>query len=331
MSQSEVGLSDMGEIWDLIVQQPVINILIVLCSFLLNNFGLTIIGLTLIIRGCMYPLTIRQLRSTTAMQTIQPRLTELREKYAKDKQRLAKEQMQLYKESGISPMGCVVPMLIQLPIWIALYRSIMMALAIAPEGLLNLSRYLYSWPVVYSMLPLGSEFLWLNLATPDRLLILPILVGVTMWVQQKMVTPTATDAKQQSMSNMMLWMMPTMFTFLSLQFPSGLALYWVTSNAISIVIQYFVTGWGGLVKSTDGSPSGRDRRYKKRIAQVEGKSLDYADVGADIVEPSSKQGEGLDYGQSGDERQNRGGGDPTRVRSIRRQPRRGKSHRPKRG
>jgi len=320
----------MGEIWDLIILQPVLNSLVVLCSVLFSNFGLTIIALTIIIRGCMYPLTIRQLRSTKAMESLQPKLAELRQKYAKDKQKLAKEQMQLYKESGVSPAGCLLPMLIQMPIWIALYQSIMMALAVAPEGLLNLSRYLYSWPLVYSMLPLGSKFLWLNLATPDRLLLLPILVGVTMWVQQKMVTPATADPKQQSMRGMMLWMMPLMFTFLSLQFPSGLALYWVTSNVISIVIQYFVTGWGGLVKSTAGRPTGRDKGYKKRIAQIEGGPSEYADVGADIVEPSSTQGEDLGYEESGDERQDRGGGYPTRLSRVRRQPRRSKGHRPKR-
>ncbi len=318
----------MGVVWDTIIFQPVLNTLVVLASVLLSNFGLTIIALTIIIRGLMYPLTIRQLRSTKAMQSLQPKLTELRTKYGKDKQRLAKEQMQMYKESGVSPAGCLLPMLIQMPIWIALYQSIMMALAVAPEGLLNLSRYLYSWPVVYSTLPLASEFLWLNLATPDRLLLLPILVGITMWVQQKMVTPTTDDPKQRSMGSMMLWMMPLMFTFLSLQFPSGLALYWVTSNLISIVIQYFVTGWGGLVKSTAGRPTGRDKAYKKRIAQIEERPSEYAD--ADIVEPSSTQGEGLDYGKSGDERQDRGGGYPTRLRETRRQPRRSKGQRPKR-
>ncbi|MBA7521387.1 Membrane protein insertase YidC [subsurface metagenome] len=320
----------MGEIWDLIILQPVLNSLVVLCSVLFSNFGLTIIALTVIIRGALYPLTIRQLRSTKAMESLQPKLAELQKKHAKDKQKLAKEQMQLYKESGVNPAGCLLPMLIQMPIWIALYQSIMMTLAVTPEGLLNLSRYLYSWPILYSMLPLDSNFLWLNLAIPDRLLILPILVGATMWVQQKMVTSATTDPKQQSMRGMMLWMMPMMFTFLSLQFPSGLALYWVTSNVISIVIQYFVTGWGGLVKSTAGGPTGRDKGYKKRIAQVEEEPSEYTDVGADIVESSSTQGEGLDYGKSGDERQDRGGSYPKRPREIRRQPRRSKSHRPKR-
>jgi len=320
----------MGEVWDLIILQPVINSLIVLSSVLLNNFGLTIIGLTIIIRGAMYPLTIRQLRSTKAMESLQPQLVELRKKYAKDKQKLAKEQMQLYKESGVSPAGCLLPMLIQMPIWIALYQSIMMAMAVAPEGLLNLSRFLYSWPVLYSMLPLSSDFLWLNLAVTDPYYILPILVGISMWVQQKMVMPATTDPKQQSTRSMMLWMMPVLFTFLSLQFPSGLALYWVTSNGISIVIQYFVTGWGGLVKSTAGRPTGRDSGYKKRIAQIENGSLRQADIGADIVGPSSTQGEDLDNEKSGDERQDRGRGYPTSFKGIRRQPRRSKGHRPKR-
>ena len=115
----------MGAVWDTIIFQPVLNSLVVLCSVLFSNFGLTIIALTIIIRGLMYPLTIRQLRSTKAMQSLQPKLAELRKKYAKDKQKLAKEQMQMYKESGISPLGCLVPMLIQMPIWIALYQSIM--------------------------------------------------------------------------------------------------------------------------------------------------------------------------------------------------------------
>lgn len=319
-----------GEIWSLIILQPMINVLIVLSHYLFGSLGLAIIGLTIIVRGLMYPLTIRQLRSTEAMQSLQPKLAELRKKYDKDKQKLAKEQMRMFKESGISPLGCLVPMLIQMPIWIALFQSITRLLAVTPEDLLALSQYLYSWPVVHAALPLDSEFLWLNLAIPDRLLLLPILVGGTMWVQQKMVTPATTDPKQQSMSKMMLWMMPLMFAFFTLQFPSGLALFWITSNVIGIVIQYFVTGWGGLVKSTAGKPTGRDRKYKQRIAQIEERPSEHADVGADVVEPSSTQGEGLGYGKSGDERQDRGGGYPTRLKEIRRQPRRSKGHHRKR-
>jgi YidC/Oxa1 family membrane protein insertase len=236
-----------GNVWDLIILGPMINVCVVLSSYLFNSFGLTIIVLTLVIRGLMYPLTIRQLRASKGMQELQPKIAELQKKYGRDRQRMAKEQMTLMKEAGVSPGGCLVPMLIQMPIWIALYQSIIRVLAIAPEDFLNLSRYLYSsWSTVFSLVPLEDKFLWLDLAVPDRLLLLPILVGGTMWIQQKMVTPTGADPKQQAQSQMMLWMMPLMFAFFTLSFPSGLALYWLISNIISIVMQYFITGWGGL-------------------------------------------------------------------------------------
>ena len=316
-----------GEIWNLIILQPVINVLIVLSHYLFSNFGLAIIALTIVVNILMYPLTLKQINAMKAMQSLQPKIAELQKKYAKDKQRLAQEQMKLYKESGMNPAGCLVPMLIQMPIWIALFQSIIRLLAVSPEDFLGLSQYLYSWPVVYSMVPLGAKFLWLNLAEPDMLL--AILVGGTMWLQQKMtMTPTA-DPKQQAQSRMMLWMMPMMFGFICLSFPSGLALFWVTSSVIRIAIQYFASGWGGLVPSTAGKQVIRDRRYKRRIALLEA-PLQEADIGADIAEPSSTQEEGLGYGESGDKRQDRGGGYPTRLRAIRRQSGRGRSHRRKR-
>jgi len=313
--------------WELIVQQPIINSLIMLSHYLFDNFGLAIIVLTIVVNICMLPLTLKQVRASKAMQELQPKLAEMQKKYAKDKQKLAKERMQLYKESGVNPIGCLVPMLIQMPIWIALYQSVMLVLAVAPEGLLNLSRYLYSWPVVFSILPLNSEFLWLNLATPD--IFLAILVGGTMWVQQKMATPVSADPKQQAQSQMMQWMMPLMFAFLATSFPSGLSLYWVTSSIVRIVIQYYVTGWGGLVSSKGRRPITRDEKYKRRIASQEEPLAD-DDTGADITVPDSGQEEGLDYGKSGDKRQDRGGGYPTSLRATRRRSGRGKSRRSKR-
>ncbi len=304
-----------------------INILIVLTHYLASSFGLAIIALTIIVNLCMYPLTMKQINAMKAMQTLQPKLAELQKKYAKDRQKLAQEQMRLYKESGMNPAGCLVPMLIQLPIWIALFQSIMLSLAVAPEGLLNLSKYLYPWPVVYSMLPLGKDFLWLNLAEPNP--VLAILVGGTMWLQQKMTMPATADPRQQAQSRMMLWMMPLMFGFICLSFPSGLALFWVTSSVIRIVMQYYVTGWGGLVPSMAGKQVIRDRRYKSRIALQE-VPLKEADIGADIVEPASTEEEGLGYEKSGDKGQDRGGGYPERLRAIRRLPRRGGGHRRKR-
>jgi len=320
---------DIGAAWDLIILKPVINGLIVVYSYLYSNFGLAIITLTIIVRFVTIPLTLKQLRATKAMQALQPKLAQLQQKYGKDRAKMAQEQMRLYKESGVSPAGCMLPMLIQMPIWIALYQSIIRLLAVTPEDFLGLSQYLYSWPVAYSVLPLGSTFLWLNLAIPDTLLILPIVVGGTMWLQQKMVMPSSADPKQQAQSRMMLWMMPLMFAFFTLQFPSGLALYWVTSNVISIVIQYYVTGWGALAPSTAAKPAGKDKKYMKRITHVEQVPSE-ASVEADIVVPSSEQ-EVEDYERSGDKRQERGGGYPPSLRAIRRQSGRGRRHHPKRG
>jgi len=317
-----------GEIWNLIAMRPMINTLIALSHYLAGSFGLTIIVLTIIVRLVMLPLTLKQLRATKAMQALQPRLAELQKKYAKDKQTLQKEQMKMYRESGMNPAGCVVPMLVQMPIWIALYWSIMKVLAVTPEDFLGLSQYLYSWPVVFSTLPLESKFLWLNLAIPDNILLLPILVGGSMWVMQKMVMSPSADPAQQAQSRMMLWMMPIMFAFLTMQFPSGLALYWVASNIIQIVIQYFNTGWGGLFPASAAKRTGRDKKYKQRITQVEHAPTE-EDTSADIVVPSSAEEE-LDYGKSGDKRQDRGRSDPTRLRATRRHPRRGRGHRPKR-
>ncbi len=307
-----------GEIWDLIVLSPMINVLIVISGYLLHNFGLAIIVLTIIVRVVTLPLTTKQLRATKAMQEMQPKLAELQKKHGKDKAKLAQEQMRMYKESGVSPAGCMLPMLVQMPIWIALFQSIIRVLAVNPEGFLNLARHLYSsWSQVFSLVPLNSKFLWLDLAVPDRLLMLPILVGGTMWLQQKMVMPTTSaDSKQQARSRMMLWMMPIMFAFLTMQFPAGLALYWVVSNVITIVIQYYmVGGWGGLAPAGAKKAAGRDKKYITHITRVEEKPADFADVGADIVADV-----GADIARKA----------PPSLRTFKRQAKRSKSHRPKR-
>ena len=238
----------MAELWNTIILEPVLNSLIAMCNVFGGSFGLAIIVLTVVVRLILFPLTVRQTQSTKAMQSLQPRIQELQKKYAKNQQKLQQEMMKVYKEAGINPLGCLWPMLIQMPIWIALYQSIMQALAATPESLLKLSQHLYHWAAVSNAVPLSEHFLGLNLSQPGGAnLILPILVGGSMWVQQKMVTPPAADPRQRSMTSMTTMMMPLMFGFFTLSFPSGLALYWVVSNIIGIIIQYFVSGgWGYL-------------------------------------------------------------------------------------
>lgn len=246
----------MLDIWNIVILEPVLNGLIWLTNILGGSFGWAIIILTIVINLLLFPLRVRQTKSTKAMQTLQPKIQELQKKYAKDQKRLQQEMMKLYREGGINPLGCLWPMLIQLPIWIALYQSIMQALGATPESLLNLSQHLYSLPAIGHAIPLNDQFLWLHLSRPDPNLILAILVGGTMWVQQKMVTPPAADPRQRSMTSLTTTMMPLMFGLFTLSFPSGLALYWVVSNIIGIVIQYFVSGgWGYLRTPAAPKPS----------------------------------------------------------------------------
>jgi YidC/Oxa1 family membrane protein insertase len=235
------------DVWYLIIGNPVLNVLIALSHLLSGSFGLAIIALTIIVRLISWPLTKRQLKSSKALQDMQPKIQELQKKYGKNKQKLQQETMKLYKEAGVNPLGCLWPMLVQLPIWIALYQAIMRALATTPENLLDLAHRLYSWDIVNQAIPLNSHFLWLDLGSSGDF-ILAIIVGGTMWVQQKMTQAPAVDPGQQSTSRMMTLMMPLLFGFITLMVPSGLALYWAVSNIIGIITQYFFTGGWGYLK-----------------------------------------------------------------------------------
>jgi len=240
------------EAWNLIIGNPVLNVLIALSHGLGGSFGLAIIALTIIVRLVTWPLNKRQLNSTKALQEMQPKIQELQKKYGKNQQKLQQEMMKLYKEAGVNPLGCLWPMLVQFPIWIALYQAIMRALATTPENLLDLAQRLYSWGIVNQAIPLSSQFVGLDLgqtasANGGLGMLLAIIVGGTMWVQQKMTQAPAVDPRQESTSRMMTLMMPVMFGLLTFSFAAGLGLYWATSNIIGIITQYFITGgWGNL-------------------------------------------------------------------------------------
>lgn len=241
-------------LWNTAVFQPMLNGLILLYGLFFHNFGLTVVIFTVLVRLVILPLTMRQLHAAKAMSRLQPELSKLQKRYANDRQRLSQEQIRLYKEHGVNPLGCAVPTLIQFPVWIGLYQSILAALAATPENLMNLSRHLYpSLSQVHELVPLDSRFLWLDLASPDPFFLLPVLVAGSGWLQQKMSTMPTDDPRQQQMNNTMQWMMPMMFGFFTVSFASGLAIYWFISNAISIVIQYFVTGWGSLTWFSKGN------------------------------------------------------------------------------
>jgi YidC/Oxa1 family membrane protein insertase len=197
------------------------------------------------------------MRSTKASQELQPLLAELQNKYKNNRDKLAEEQMKLYKEHGVNPLGCLVPTLIQFPIWIGLYQSIINALPNSPLQLVNLARYIYvQYPLLSSLIPLNSGFLWLDLGRPDPYYVLPILTVATMWLQQKMMAAPSADPQQQAMSESMALTMPLMFGVITFQLASGLALYFVATNIFGIVQQYLTSGLGGLETMLDRGRSG---------------------------------------------------------------------------
>ncbi len=237
---------------NLILLQPILNILLVLTNVLFGNFGLGIIALTILVRLIMLPLTLWQLRGSKkqseAMAAVKPKMDQLKKKYAKNPQKQQQEMMKLYKEAGITPLGCLAsPMLIttiiQLPIYIALYRAIIQALAATPQDFLGLSQNLYSWAAANQGLPISENFLWLNLTARDPYYILPLLVAATQWLTQKMMTPPTADPQQQSTNRMMGIMMPIFMAFITVTLPSGLGVYFLMTSIIMIVVQYFIYGF----------------------------------------------------------------------------------------
>lgn len=230
--------------WDLILN-PFITVLTLLYTVFGNSAVIAIILFTVLVRLIMYPLNAQQMKSSKAMQELQPEIKKLQEKYKNDREKLSQEQMRLYREKGINPLGGCLPLLIQLPIWIGLYQAINHALAATPLQLIDLSgRFLI--PGMDRLVPLNNVWLGMDLtqaptANPVYALALPALVLVTSWVQSKMITPPAmtnedgTPSQAAAMTQSMTTIMPIMMGMFSLSFSVGLSIYFVVSNVISIV------------------------------------------------------------------------------------------------
>lgn len=194
------------------------------------NYGVAIILLTVITKILFYPLTLKSLASMKAMQTLQPQVNALKAKYQKDTQRAQREMMDLYKKHGVNPMGGCLPMLIQIPIFYALYTVFSVSVELQNASFLCVGRSPQWIPL------LGGKDLWIcNLAQDDPTYVLPILMGISMFIQQKM-SPTMGDPRQAKM----MLLMPVVFTFMFLNVSSGLVLYWFVSNVLQILQQYYM-------------------------------------------------------------------------------------------
>lgn len=191
------------------------------------NYGVVIILLSALTKLLFWPLTQKSFKSMREMQKIQPAMAELKEKYKNDPQKLNKAMMGLYKERGVNPLGGCFPMLLQMPVFIALFNVLRTTIELRGAPFMLWIRDLSS-PDVVAHLPFSLPFIG------NALSLLPILMGVAMFVQQKM---QSTDPKQAALT----YMMPILFTFLFFRFPSGLVLYWLVNNILTIGHQYLLT------------------------------------------------------------------------------------------
>ena len=197
-----------------------------ICYSVIPNYGVAIILLTLLVRIATAPLTTRQMRSMAKMGNLQPRIKELQEKYADDRSRQSQEMMKLYKESGVNPLGGCLPILLQFPVFIGLYYALQSSIDLRQAPFFGWIRDL-SAPEQVGILPI--------LDLPVR--ILPLVMGASMVLQQRLTPSTSMDPAQ---ARMMMTVMPVMFTVLFYQFPSGLVLYWLVSNLLAVGHQYWL-------------------------------------------------------------------------------------------
>jgi YidC/Oxa1 family membrane protein insertase len=240
---------------------PFVNILLYIYDFLghgPHDFGWAIIIFTILVRLALYPLTKSQIDSSKKMQelTNSPEYQKIQKKYKDDREKLAQEQMKLYQELGINPLGSCLPTLLQFPIIIGLYWAVTKALATSPVQLLSLIPSI-SLENASTLLPLNSQFIWMDLSQPERwygltrllgfedigIPVMAILVFISSYFQSKLMTPPSTNPNDQSaaMSKMMAIYVPVLMAWLSYSYSAGLALYFVASNLVSL-LQYGLMG-----------------------------------------------------------------------------------------
>lgn len=247
-------------VWNLIVISPMSNLLLFLYS-IIPNYGVAIILFTLIIAALQSPLRIKSqqsMKETQAKQArLKPKLDEIKKKYKDNPQQLQAAQMKLYQEEGIQFVnaGCLLTLL-PLPLFFGLFSVISSVMGSTPEQVMQLPTHIYPFfSRAEQLVPVNPYFVdGLNLSSAVSTLPLPliaVIVGLivgTSYLQQKMMTTTTVsmDPQQQQMNQSMQMMMPLMMAFFVFNYQFGLSLYWITFSVVSIVQQFFVTGWSGI-------------------------------------------------------------------------------------
>lgn len=220
----------------------------------LASYGLAIILVTILIRALLYPLTRKQMQSMKKMQSIQPKMKEIQEKYGKDREKLAQKQMELYKQEGVNPAGGCLPLLIQMPFLFAFYYALLLLGPKLDEPFL--------WIPSLAQPEYGQGMAWLQPLTPAHLLspaVLPFLILPVIYIATQFLMQRMSQASNPSVgggsANTVMMLMPVMFGYITLIVPSGLSLYWVTSNVLQIIQQGLATGWSGLLPTKKAAPA----------------------------------------------------------------------------
>ena len=239
-----------------ILYQPLFNALVFLYEYLPgHDFGVAVIVLTVVIRLILYPLMIKSIRSQKILSELQPKIQEIQQKYKNDKEKQTKEMMALYQKEKINPFGGCLPLLVQLPILIALYRVFWKGLQ---PGAMSL---LYSFvpnpgaidPTFLGIINLGQG----NVA-------LAIVAGITQFIQSKMLMPKNKKKEQgqgqksqfsEMMQKQMLYFFPIFTVLILLRLPSAIAVYWIVTALFSIGQQYLVFNSSSVKKGEEGNPS----------------------------------------------------------------------------
>ncbi len=233
----------MSSIFNAILYQPILNVFVGIYNFVPgHDFGLVILLLTVILRLVLYPLTAASIKAQRSMQEMQPKLEEIKKKYATDKQMQAQATMELYKTHKVNPLASCLPILVQLPILIALFYVLRDAVSGA-----NLTGYLYSFvhdPGKLNTITLG----FFDLAKPN--VILALLAGGSQYLQAKSLTrkmppkeagPGAKDESMTAIMNkQMLYFMPALTAIIGFSFPAGLTLYWFLSTMAMVAQQHWM-------------------------------------------------------------------------------------------
>ncbi len=258
--------------WDTLIINPMVNILLLIYG-VVGNFGLAIILFTILIRLITHPLSVQQIRSGQKMQEMQrsKAYQELQKKYKDDKAKLQQEQMRMYQEMGINPLGSCLPTLVQFPIIIGLYQAVIRVLGGAPMQMVDLYKHVYQFSPfdklipISKLIPIDNQFLWMDLSQPERIYVLgygipllAIVVVATTWLQSKLMTPPSQPGDQGAqMTQMMNLYMPIFMGYLAWTFAAGLSLYFVTSNIVTIV-QYAAMGkvdWSNILPGKKSAPA----------------------------------------------------------------------------